>query len=176
MNITKKTQSTTIYKGIAMPTVRGIQDAAVLAPYFPSVITAGPSQSEVRWSHPNHCVEKFGDTEDISSVWAPKFEQVQRLVKFGAKTNEPILIHCHAGISRSTATAIGVSIARGIAPKEAIEKLAEIHPADQWFCPNGLVLDHIETYFGLKSGSLADFALNFDRVPEGGSYGIGGSF
>jgi predicted protein tyrosine phosphatase len=176
MNITEETQSTTIYKGIAMPTVRGIQDAAVLAPYFPSVITAGPSQSEVRWSHPSHCVEKFGDTEDVSSVWAPKFEQVQRLVKFGAKTNEPILIHCHAGISRSTATAIGVSIARGLAPKEAIEKLAEIHPADQWFCPNGLVLGHVETYFGLKSGSLATFALNFDRVPEGGSYGIGGSF
>jgi hypothetical protein len=68
-----------------------------------------------------------------------------------------VLVHCHAGISRSTATAWGISIANGVDPKVALEKLDANQPwenddfSDQfsrrWFSPNRLIVQHLQTYF-----------------------------
>lgn len=152
------------YKGIVIPTVRSIEGAELLAADFPSVITAGPSPTEVNWGHPNHCIEKFNDTEDDSNIAAPTQSQISKLIEFGSSNNDPILIHCHAGISRSTATAIGVSVSRGLSPEDAFEALIAVHPTDNRFCPNSLILSHVELCLDLKSGSLTSLVNYFDRI------------
>ena len=117
-----------------LPVIRNIEEAAELCHEFDAVITAGPEKYEVAgWGHPNHQVVSFDDVTN----------------------NRSILIHCHAGISRSTACAWGIAIAKGFDAKEALEKLAEMHPDDggwgqRTFRPNALIVAHLETIFGRK--------------------------
>ena len=153
------------YKGVILPSVRGIEAADFLAHSYPAVITAGPSKHEVNWGHPNHHVETFGDTCDAGRNTAPRFRHVERMIDFGGENDGPILIHCHAGVSRSTATAIGVAIKRGLSPETAVRALADIHPATQWFRPNRLILDHVEAYFNLPEHTLGRLANQYERVP-----------
>lgn len=66
--------------------------------------------------------------------------------------NGPILVHCVAGLSRSTAVAAGI-IVRGLmdsgmppdqVPAETVERLLAIRPPA---CPNGLVLKLMLQHF-----------------------------
>lgn len=153
--------------GVTLPTVRGIRNAALLAHRFPAVLTVGPTQSEVLWGHPNHHVEVFGDVSSPDHQWAPRMPQVRRALEFGMASNDPILIHCHAGMSRSSATAIGVAIGRGLDPAEAVSAIAEIHPARQGFAPNEVVIGLIEEHFNLEPSSLFEMVVRYDRLPIG---------
>ena len=75
---------------------------------------------------------------------------------FWGANQEDLLVHCHAGMSRSTATAWGVAIARGADPRESLVALLEAHPMDydgqkRWFCPNALLVEHLQTIFNDKT-------------------------
>ncbi len=136
------------------PVVRNIEEAAEICHDFDAVMTVGPEDYEVSdWGHPNHLVVSFDDVTNNRYGDAPTLEQVRSIVEWGANQVGSILIHCHAGISRSTACAWGVSIAKGFDAKEALETLAEMHPEDSgWgqrtFRPNPLIVKHLETIFG----------------------------
>lgn len=154
------------YTAVILPvTVRNIREAAQLCHEYDSVLTAGPDLSEVRhFGHPDHKVVSFDDI--TGGFGAPTYEHVAEMLDWG-KTRNNILVHCHAGISRSTATAWGISIAHGHDPKEAIASLYEAHPVTYgfWddpmipekrtFSPNRLIVNHIEKYFGFEKGHLA---------------------
>lgn len=161
---TNTTDLAHVRDGVTLPSVRGLRHAALLAHQFPAVLTVGPHHTDVDWGHPNHHVEVFGDVSDPNHQWAPRMAQVKRALEFGMASNDPILIHCHAGISRSSATAIGVTIGRGLAPSEAVAALAEIHPAAQAFAPNEVIIGLIEDYFDLEAGSLFDEVVKYDRL------------
>lgn len=122
-----------------MPTIRNLREARRLAHEFEAVLTTGPQEPEVQWNHTNHFVRSFGDVSRPSPT-SPKAHHVEELVRFGAEQDGPLLVHCHAGISRSTATAIGVLIARGVDPEAAVQGLARIHPQGRPFMPNALML------------------------------------
>ncbi len=150
----------------ALPVIRNIEEAAELCHEFDAVITAGPEKSEVSgWGHPNHLVVSFDDVTNDRYGDAPTLEQVRGIVEWGANQVGSILIHCHAGISRSTACAWGVAIAKGFDAKEALEELLEAHPQDgRWgqrmFRPNSLIVSHLETIFGRKDlKALVDKAI-----------------
>ena len=140
----------------ALPVIRNIEEAADLCHEFDAVITAGPDAYEVSgWDHPNHLVISFDDVTDPRYSDAPRLEQIKRIVEWGAKQEGSLLVHCHAGISRSTACAWGIAIAKGFDAKEALETLAEMHPDESgWgqrtFRPNPLIVKHLETIFGRK--------------------------
>jgi hypothetical protein len=151
MTTTPNTHSST---KTTVPVVRDLRTAAVLAPEFDLVVTAGPNRTEVDWNHPNHHVQTFGDT--TIGVRAPTLRQVERLVSWAGSQDGTTLVHCHAGISRSTATAIGIMIARGTAPADAVADLAAAHPRFHPFYPNKLIVAHLETIFGLEPFSLED--------------------
>jgi predicted protein tyrosine phosphatase len=149
--------------GVHIPFVTDIDRASELAHSFPMVVTAGPSEASVDWGHPNHAVESFHDVtaemERSNPNWqAPTLDQIRRLVEFGASSNEEILVHCHAGISRSTATAIGISIARGLTLKKAVRAVSDAHPDYHPFYPNVTILSHIETIFDIRDGELRHYA------------------
>ena len=139
-----------------LPVIRNIEEAAELCHQFDAVITAGPNKREVSdWGHPNHLVVSFDDVTHNMYGQAPTLEQVRGIVEWGAKQTGSTLIHCHAGISRSTACAWGIAIAKGFDPQQALETLSAMHPDESgWgkrtFRPNFLIVKHLETIFGRK--------------------------
>lgn len=136
--------------GVAIPTVRNLSESRIINADFDAVITSGPAEREVNWDHPNHRVWEFDDSED---KYGPKLDQVEEMIFWGAQ-HDDLLVHCHAGMSRSTATAWGVAIAKGLDAKESLVALLDAHPVDfdydgekRWFCPNGLLVRHMQTIF-----------------------------
>lgn len=140
-----------LYGNIELPTVRDIDEAEFLCHEFGAVLTAGPDAREVKWKHPNHRVWTFDDTTDM--LRGPNYKTVAEMVEWGAK-QEDLLVHCHAGMSRSTATAWGVSIARGADPLDSIVALLDAHPREPFsnqrrlFIPNTLIITYLERILG----------------------------
>jgi predicted protein tyrosine phosphatase len=136
------TQLATASNGVTVaPTVRSIEEARALAPHFPAVLTVGPSFTEADFGHANHLVLPFADTIDPRHPRRPQRQDVERIIEFGRANGEDMLIHCHMGISRSTAAAVTVLVARGVDPAEAARTLADIHPATRPFAPNDLIIE-----------------------------------
>ena len=100
-----------------------LDEAAELAHTFDAVITAGPTAQEVaeHFSHPDHLVVEFRDVVH-RNAGGPTRDAVRAIVDFAAtRADRSILIHCHAGMSRSTATAITVLASWGFSPDQAFE-------------------------------------------------------
>lgn len=128
-----------------------IEEAAELAAEFDTVITAGPTADEVAayFTHPDHLVVEFHDT--IHRSWGgPSRADVRTILEFAAtRVDRSILIHCHAGMSRSTAAAIAILTSWGLAPDVAFEHARGARPAeaideDRLFVPNALLLSHAD--------------------------------
>ena len=136
---------------ITLPVISNIEEARKWNKDFKSILTVGPRKQEVDWGHSNHKVFEFGDTTRGPS--APKLEDIQEAVLWGAD-QEDLLVHCLAGMSRSTATAWGISIARGADPLGSFLSLKEAHPKERWgkreFIPNALIVKHLVKIFNLE--------------------------
>ena len=89
-----------------LPTIVNLEEARERCHEFGSVITAGPSLREVReFMHPNHKVVEFDDvTSRHFGYVPPTYDQVEEMIRWG-EGRADLLVHCHAGMSRSTATA-----------------------------------------------------------------------
>jgi protein-tyrosine phosphatase len=159
--------------GLILPVrVVNLNEARVLAQAgaYPSVITAGPTRGEVAdFDHPDHHVVEFDDVYDIRSG-GPTLDDVRSLVEW-AVGRDRILVHCHAGISRSTATAWGICIAKGLDPEQSIAALRVAHPMVQTyagteqrsFSPNELIVAHLEVLLDQPLGSLIALAGTYAR-------------
>jgi len=57
-------------------------------------------------------------------------EQMQEILEFTAslKSTDKLLVHCHAGMSRSTAVACGVLCQHGLTPIEAVKHVVSVRP------------------------------------------------
>lgn len=128
-----------------------IEEAAELAVEFDTVISAGPNAVEVSeyFTHPDHLVVEFDDA--VHRSWGgPSRADVRTILDFAAtRTERSILIHCHAGMSRSTATAIAILASWGFAPDRAFEHARAARPVDaveedRLFVPNALILSHAD--------------------------------
>jgi hypothetical protein len=144
---------------IELPVVANIEEAEQWALDFESILTVGPRASEVKWGHPNHKVFTFGDT--TFGAGAPTISAIEKAVEWGQEQND-LLVHCHAGMSRSTSTAWGISIARGADPLESFLALKDAQPLDGYyysatkrderpreFIPNRLIVTHLEVILGV---------------------------
>jgi predicted protein tyrosine phosphatase len=169
--------TTTTISSDLLPTVRNLEEARVECSDFASVLTVGPDAHEVDdFGHPDHKVVSFEDiTFSVRGYTAPTFELVREAVEWGAGRAN-LLVHCHAGMSRSTSTAWGIAIANGFDPQTAYDLLRQNHPVEQQrrvtrggssrtrqaqraFIPNELVLAHLERYFDFADGTLRDIAI-----------------
>jgi len=153
--------SNSTIKQIEIPTVRNLQEARRLNKDFDSVITAGPSKYEVKdFNHSDHKIVSFADTTMVSAG-APTKKDVLDLISWGSGRSN-LLVHCHAGISRSTAIAWGIAIGNGMDEAEAIAMLVKNHPKEpalfgnrqRPFAPNHLIVKHLEEIFRFKDNEL----------------------
>jgi predicted protein tyrosine phosphatase len=86
------------------------------------------------------------------------FQQVQEILEFTAplEPTDKLLVHCLAGVSRSTAVACGILCQHGLAPGEAVKYVFSIRP--QAF-PNEHVLTLFDEILGLE-GKLVTAGRN----------------
>jgi predicted protein tyrosine phosphatase len=157
-----------------LPTIVNLEEARERCASFASVLTAGPSFAEVRdFAHPHHKVVEFDDVSaPYAGYLAPTYPQVEEMIRWGAGRAH-LLVHCHAGMSRSTATAWGIAIANGFDPAAALQLLKNNHPVETHykrvgcerpialrdsrpFIPNRLIILHLEQILGMRSGELSN--------------------
>ena len=124
--MTTSTPTTSVSSDL-LPTVRNLDEARNICHEFSSVLTVGPRRSEVSdFAHPDHKIVTFDDiTSSFGGYQAPTFEQVKHIVEWGAGRSN-LLVHCHAGMSRSTSSAWGIAIANGFDPQNAYDLLYQI--------------------------------------------------
>jgi predicted protein tyrosine phosphatase len=150
-------------KETIVPTVRNLQEAAFMNEDFPAVLTVGPRQSEVTFGHQNHLVQSFGDVS-YQCKQAPRWQHVEKITEFGIVNDGPLLVHCHAGMSRSTSSAIGVLLGRGVEPETAVSALAAIHPNNRPFIPNQIVIEILSEMYDYPE--LTDIVRKYDYYPR----------
>jgi predicted protein tyrosine phosphatase len=106
-------------------------------------------------STPTRHVEFFNDIAQPFYGWImPKMVHLRNCLEFSKNfTDEDrVLIHCHAGVSRSTAVAIAVLIQHGMCVSDAVDKIVEVREC-AW--PNSEIIALADVHFGL-GGSLID--------------------
>src|SRR5438067_4184721 len=100
---------------------------------------------------------------------APQKADVERLLAFGRELTDlsrsHLLIHCHAGVSRSTASAALILMqARPERPaREALEAVSQIRPR-AW--PNLGILEFGDELLGRDGEIVAAVAAVYRRVPD----------
>lgn len=96
----------------------------------------------------------FLDMDDVISEdadAAPKREQVIKLLDWAKElpADSHLVVHCHAGVSRSTAAALAIKVQElGVDRlKDAIDWLLEARPQA---CPNPVITKHADEILGAK--------------------------
>ena len=98
----------------------------------------------------NHLVISMDDiTEEAEGFTAPSVAHVERVLAFGKGWNRraPMVIHCYAGISRSTASAFAIACA--LNPQRSEAQIArQIRGASACAHPNRLIVSHADRLLG----------------------------
>ena len=105
----------------------------------------------------NHLVISMDDiTMPADGFVAPQSEHVEQILDFGHRWDRaaPLVIHCYAGISRSTASAFAIACA--LNPKRAEIDIARgirrVSPTAQ---PNSLIVGHADDLLGRQGRMIA---------------------
>jgi predicted protein tyrosine phosphatase len=89
----------------------------------------------------NYHIEFFNDIEEpVESLIGPTKKHIENIINYAKSftDDDRILVHCHAGMSRSTAVAIGILVLHGMKPFDAFMKVYEIRPQ---MYPNKLIIN-----------------------------------
>ena len=115
---------------------------------------------------PAHMVLRFEDLdEDLDGYKTASVEQVQRILDFGRSHQEgKMLIHCEAGISRSTAAALAI-LAERFGPGFEAEALSELLRIKADAVPNLLVVRHADLILG-RNGALVRVVSEWDATRQ----------
>jgi len=104
------------------------------------------------------------DEENSSNANAPTLEHAKQVLEFGHKlpNDARVVIHCFAGVSRSTATGLALWL-----QSNGVDRLDE---AEAWLlahrerpCPNMLLAQHFDELLNLNG----EFVRLCDRIGEG---------
>lgn len=138
--------------------VTNFELSKVLQQDFDAVIGMLDTSQEHTWfpNHPNRRMWFFSDV--ISGQDAPTFQHVNEIINHFRKNGlhapeKKTLIHCAAGISRSTAVAIGLKIEMGMNVQNAFDDTFKQRP-QMW--PNELILKHFDDIFD-ADGEILEF-------------------
>ena len=104
----------------------------------------------------------FEDTDDPSNPDAPMIRDVKRILDF---TNQlpakaKVLVHCRAGISRSTATAYAI-LCQHSPPGKEMENLLHVQSLRDFVMPNRLIIELADKVLKRRGGML----LHLHREP-----------
>jgi len=121
-------------------TVTDLRGFRVFADRFEKIISIVDPGLKLSFQQGDHCIVRCDDISTdtvvspdgitLSGYVIPQEHHVQEILSYSAnfKNDDKILIHCHAGISRSTAAAILVLCQHGMSPKEALKQIQEERP------------------------------------------------
>lgn len=107
------------------------------------------------WFGRHHLILNFQDVEqDIEGYTAPTEEHLRTALRHTSSLREDdrLLVHCHAGKSRSPAMAIGILIQSGLTPAVAFQRVQAIRPE---LIPNRLMIGQLDRILDLR-GELVD--------------------
>jgi predicted protein tyrosine phosphatase len=108
----------------------------------------------------NHLILKLHDVETpVVPEWIlPNKSHVDQILEFTKNLgdNDKLLIHCHQGVSRSTAVAIGVLLQHGFDPESAYRYVENIRDI---LLPNGLITRMLDERFALN-GELTNIVIS----------------
>lgn len=102
---------------------------------------------------PHHFIARFHDVEvETQGYVAPTPEVLQAALAHAAGLGDEdrLLIHCHAGKSRSPAIALGVLVAAGLTPADALARVKALRP---FVIPNRLMISMLDELLG-QGGEL----------------------
>ena len=105
-------------------------------------------------------IERCHDIREELSPWIkPQKEQFQRILEFSKDftSDDKVLVHCSAGISRSTAVGIMISIQHGLTEDEAFKKVYAVRPH---MYPNSLILEYADELLG-RDGKLLEYFIDW---------------
>lgn len=113
-----------------------------------------------RGAAPDQLILKFDDIDAPRDPWrAASAEDVQAGLDFGRKHGDgKLMVHCFAGIGRSTAMAMAIFADRLGDPEEARLAMLEAQPEA---CPNLIVLAHADNLLGFD-GALLSTVVTWD--------------
>lgn len=109
-----------------------------------------------------HHVHRFDDVEaDMGELKAPVRADLEKILAFTAnlQDGDRLLVHCHAGVSRSTSAAIAILIQHGVPFTEAFDRVKAIRPP-LW--PNHTIVKLTDEVFGL-GGHLVEHVTAWKR-------------
>lgn len=104
----------------------------------------------------NHLFLAMDDTLDPNADLAPTRQQVERILSWvkNIPQDSKLLVHCYAGISRSTAAALAIKVQElgvdGI--DDAIAWLLSIRPQA---CPNPVIMQYADEILGANGALFA---------------------
>lgn len=93
-------------------------------------------------------------TEGTQSV-CPSKEQIERILNW-SKTftdDDRVIVHCHAGMSRSPAVAIAILVQAGMTPKDAFSKINTLKKGN--ISPNSLIISLADEIIGSDGALVA---------------------
>jgi predicted protein tyrosine phosphatase len=108
----------------------------------------------------NHLVISMDDIiEPADGFVAPQRDHVEQVLDFGRRWDRtaPLVIHCYAGISRSTASAFAIACALNPEREEA-DIARRIRKDSPTAHPNRLIVRHADDLLGRKGRMLAALA------------------
>ena len=97
----------------------------------------------------------FADTYVPNHPEAPRLRDVKRILDFTKElpVKAKVLVHCHAGVSRSTATAYAI-LCQHTSPGTEMENLLHIQSLREWAYPNRLIIELADKVLKRKGGML----------------------
>lgn len=110
-----------------------------------------------------HLVLHLHDVESqLRDEWVlPNEQHLDEILKFSRdlEDDDRLLVHCHQGLSRSTASAIGIMVQHGMDPEAAYRHVEGVRDI---LLPNGLITRMIDEKFGLE-GRLVELVMRERR-------------
>ena len=130
--------------------VRGLPEALTIYQNYDAVISLQDPWADPPWRpHPRHWIFPVRDIEG-QGLDAPSLDLVRRLLAIDLDGSRTVLVHCHEGFSRSTATAILLATRAGADPEAILAGIDWTHAY-----PNRKLLAFGEQLLG-TGGTLAD--------------------
>lgn len=122
-------------------------------------------REEVEHQGSHHLVLVFDDIARPNPAYIhPTEAHLDHVFEFTKELTDDdrVLVHCLAGISRSTAVAIAIMMQHGMDYYDAYNHIEMIRPILE---PNKLIISYIDRHFGLE-GKLCEMVVNKVKYPH----------
>lgn len=138
------------------------------------IISLDDSPSNIEVVGPKHLLIQCEDVDDPTYPYGPNFWQMKSVIEH-VKTckvhqRSHLLVHCFAGVSRSTATAWGVLCHQGLSVEEAWAKVLRVR---SYAWPNLLICQHFDKLLNLD-GKMVALSLRIDAERRGKAFDFNG--